>query len=48
MYVGEIVSGQPHGQGTRTYTNGTMMLGNGRLGDGMVKEHGLKVTESSM
>ena len=27
---------------------GTSMLGNGRMGDGMVKKLGLKVTESSM
>ena len=27
---------------------GTSKLGNGRMGDGMVKEHGLRVTESSM
>ncbi len=33
VYVGEIVSGQPHGQGTRTYTNGNKYEGewiNGR------------------
>jgi len=27
VYVGEIVSGKPHGQGTRTYTNGNKYVG---------------------
>ena len=27
---------------------GTSMKGSGKMGDGMVKGHGLKVTESSM
>ena len=31
-YVGEIVSGKPHGQGTRTYTNGNKYEGEWKNG----------------
>ena len=27
MYVGEVMSGKPHGQGTGTYTNGNKYVG---------------------
>ena len=36
MYVGEIVSGKPHGQGTRTFTNRDKYVGEWKDG----KEHG--------
>ena len=36
LYVGEIVSGKPHGQGTRTYTNGDKYVGEWKDG----KENG--------
>ena len=31
-YVGEIVSGKPHGQGTRTFTNGDKYVGEWKNG----------------
>ena len=36
VYVGEIVSGKPHGQGTRTFTNGDKYVGEWKNG----KENG--------
>ena len=36
VYVGEIVSGKPHGQGTRTFTNGDKYVGEWKDG----KENG--------
>jgi len=47
VYVGEVMSGKPHGQGTRTIL-GTSMLGNGMMGDGMVEEHTLGLMERNM
>ena len=32
LYVGEVVSGKPHGQGTQTYTNGNKYVGEFRNG----------------
>ena len=38
-YVGEFKNGRVHGQGTRTFLTEQSMLGNGRIGMNMVKEH---------
>ena len=48
VYVGEIVSGKPHGQGTRTFTNGDKYEGEWKNGRWDGQGHGLKVTGSSM
>ena len=45
VYVGEIVSGKPHGQGTFTSPNDTSTRGNGRMGNKLVKEQKFSLME---
>ena len=48
VYVGEVMSGKPHGQGTRTFTNGTSMLVNGRMEKKMEMGKGIHLMEEIM
>ena len=47
-YVGEYKDGKKHGQGTYTWFDGGIYVGNGRMGKNMVKEHTLPLLEQSM
>ena len=47
-YVGEWKDGLPYGQGTSTFPDGRMYVGNGRMGYHMVKEQSLTQMGISM
>ena len=47
-YEGEWKNGEFHGQGTRTWSSGKSILGNGRMDSQMVKEQILSLMEENM
>ena len=48
VYVGEIVSGKPHGQGTRTFTNGDKYVGEWKNGKENGNGKGIPLMEEIM
>ena len=48
MYVGEFKDGERNGQGTYTFPSGGKYVGNGKMGEKMVKEHSLFLMEIIM